>query len=109
MTKPLMSLSFRLVALLCALAAPAAAGVSEAVQDHAIPATQAFADSAAELAQTAQTDCRAAALRPAYQATFDDWMGIRTCALAGWRNRAAPSPSLSGRTRRAWCRAPCRG
>ena len=38
---------------------------SEAVDEHILPATAAFADAAAALAETAEADCTAAAVRPA--------------------------------------------
>lgn len=61
---------------LCCLAAPLSAGVEEAVQDHILPAFDAFAAQTETLAKAARADCTAEAMRPAYQASFDSWMGI---------------------------------
>lgn len=61
---------------LLAFATPALAGVEEAVEDHALPATEHFAEAAAQLADIAGEDCTPGALRPAYQETFDAWLGM---------------------------------
>lgn len=71
----------RLALVFFACATPALAGVTEAVEDHALPATSAFAESAAELAQTAEGDCTPGALQPAYQDTFDAWLGMSHLTL----------------------------
>ncbi|MBU3028923.1 imelysin family protein [Paracoccus marinaquae] len=66
----------RLALLLAFLPLPALAGVAEAVDDQILPATERFAASAGALAGAAAADCTAPALRPAYQDTFDAWMGM---------------------------------
>lgn len=70
-------MNVRALALLsCLAAAPVEAGVEEALADHVLPATAAFAEEAARLSERAGTDCRAEAVRPAYYATFDAWAGL---------------------------------
>ena len=58
------------------LAAPALAGVEEAVDAHALPRVAAFAEAAAALDAAARQDCEAEAVRPAYHDAFDAWMGV---------------------------------
>lgn len=82
--------------LVCALASPAMADVDKVVADHILPAVARFAEETQTLADTALIDCSAPALRPAYQDTFDAWMGIshvhfgpletdgRSLAIAFW-------------------------
>ena len=65
-----------LAALLALTAAPALAGVPEVVDRHILPAFSRFADATETLAETAQADCMAPAVRPAYQTAFDAWMGL---------------------------------
>ncbi|UOA30645.1 hypothetical protein DSM110093_00398 [Sulfitobacter sp. DSM 110093] len=62
-------------------AAPVFAGVSEVINDHALPGTAAFADATVALDRAAQADCTSTALRPAYQEAFDAWMGIAHLTL----------------------------
>ncbi|KZX92835.1 MULTISPECIES: imelysin family protein [unclassified Sulfitobacter] len=62
-------------------AAPALAGVSEVINDHALPGTARFASATAALDAAAQADCTDTALRPAYQEAFDAWMGIAHLTL----------------------------
>ena len=64
-----------LAAMLAVLAAPALAGVEEAV-DHALPRVEAFAEATASLDAAARADCAPEALRPAYGGAFDAWMGV---------------------------------
>lgn len=71
----------RLALLLALLPLPAVAGVPEVVNDHILPATDRFASAAYALADTAARDCGAQALRPAYQDTFDAWMGLSHLAF----------------------------
>lgn len=64
--------------LAAALSSPfgALAGTADVVTDHVLPATEAFAQATSALSDAAAADCRAEALRPAYQRAFDAWMGI---------------------------------
>lgn len=62
-------------------AAPALAGVSEVIDDHALPGTARFASATAALGAAAEADCTDTALRPAYQDAFDAWMGIAHLTL----------------------------
>lgn len=87
-------------------AATAQAGVEAAVDEHAIPAAEAFDAGAQALARAAQADCRAEALRGPYQDAFDAWAGFghlrmgpleeegRALAIAFW-------PDPRGRVGRA--------
>ena len=63
-----------LMLCLC-LATPAMADFPETLQQHILPGYAAFAVATADLAQAAQQDCDAVALRPAFQAAFDAWIG----------------------------------
>ncbi len=54
----------------------ALAGTEEALNDHILPGYQAFADATAALDESARSDCGADALRPAYNAAFDAWLGV---------------------------------
>jgi predicted lipoprotein len=94
----------RTAALLACLAAPAAGGVNEAIDDAILPATASFAETAGALAATAAGDCRAEAVRPAYHAAFDAWLGIghlrlgpleeqgRALAIAFWPDTRGITP-----------------
>ncbi len=62
-------------------AAPALAGVSEVIDDHALPGTARFASATAALGAAAEADCTDTALRPTYQDAFDAWMGIAHLTL----------------------------
>jgi predicted lipoprotein len=77
-------------AALALYATPLLAGVKEAVEQGILPGTAAFAGATATLAQAAQTDCTAAALRPAYGAVWETWM-----PLADLRLGTAESVTLS--------------
>jgi len=61
--------------------APALAGVDQALDRHILPAFDSFAQSADALAVSAAEDCQPAAVRPAYQAAFDDWMAVADLRL----------------------------
>lgn len=60
----------------CLAGAPALADVQQALDDHVLPGFAGFAEATHALADTARADCRADAVRPAYQGAFDGWMGI---------------------------------
>lgn len=97
-----------LVLLLC-LASPLQAGVKEAVEDHALPAFAGFTKGTQALADTAAQDCTAEAVRPAYQAAFDSWLGAshlsfgpieqkgRNLAIAFWPDTRAMVPAAVAR------------
>tara|TARA_R110002020_G_scaffold233050_23_gene444808 strand:+ start:993 stop:1976 length:984 start_codon:yes stop_codon:yes gene_type:complete len=72
---------FNVLALTIGLATPALAGVDEALDNHILPELASFAAAADDLAEAAQADCRAPAVRPAFQATFDAWMPIADLRL----------------------------
>lgn len=84
-------------------ALPARADFPEAVRDHILPGYAAFAQATAALDASAQADCTAQALRPAYQAAWDAWMAVahlrlgpveeegRVLAIAFW-----PDPKALG-------------
>ncbi|MCZ0811680.1 MAG: imelysin family protein [Pseudomonadota bacterium] len=64
------------LALAFGLPAGAKAGVDEALSSHVLPGFGTFARSSAALAAKAGEDCRAGALKPAYHAAYDAWMGV---------------------------------
>ncbi|MBC7479901.1 MAG: imelysin family protein [Pseudorhodobacter sp.] len=66
----------RLFVLLTLLATPALADFPDTVRDHILPGYAAFATAADGLAATTATDCSAASVRPAFNATFDAWLGL---------------------------------
>lgn len=99
----------RKFALLLALSTPAHADVAEAVATHIRPGYAAFATTTADLATLTATTCDAEALRPAFNAAADAWLGVshlrlgpvedqgRALAIALW-----PDPkSLGAKTQRA--------
>lgn len=55
---------------------PAFADVAKVIDTQILPGTAAFAASTATLRNTAAADCDAAAVRPAWNTAFDDWMTI---------------------------------
>lgn len=61
---------------LCA-ATPALADYPQAVADHILPGYAQFANATQNLADQSLQTCDAVALRPAYQAAFDAWMGVQ--------------------------------
>lgn len=65
---------FFLTAVALALATPAAADTAAVVNDHARPGYQAFDYAVSRLADV--ESCDAEALRPAFQAAYDAWMGV---------------------------------
>jgi predicted lipoprotein len=69
----------RALILTLALATPAAADTAEVVRDHIRPGFAAFAEAAAALADV--DSCDANALRPAFHAAFDAWMGVAYLTL----------------------------
>jgi predicted lipoprotein len=69
----------RVLLLTLALATPAAADTAEVVRDHIRPGFAAFAEAAAALATV--ESCDPEALRPAFHAAFDAWMGVAHLTL----------------------------
>ena len=63
------------------LAAPALAGVDEALSDHIPPGYAGFAEATKDLVQATRDDCRAEALTPAFHAAFDAWMPVADIRL----------------------------
>lgn len=95
------------LALTLGLAAPALAGIDEALDDHILPGFAAFAAATEDLAQAARADCRAETLRPAFHAAFDAWMPVAdlrigpsetgALAIAFWPDpRGATQRTLAG-------------
>jgi hypothetical protein len=69
----------RIAAAVLALAAPmsaAKADVAAALDQSILPGFARLADATNALATTAQADCRVAAVLPAYNASWDAWMGV---------------------------------
>ena len=60
--------------LFMALATPAMADISSAVQDHALPGLTRFAQASADLA--ALETCEPAALQAGWNTAFDTWLGV---------------------------------
>jgi predicted lipoprotein len=65
-----------LLAALC-LATPARADFAETVQQHILPGYAALAAASADLATQADQNCKATALHPAFNATFDAWVAVQ--------------------------------
>lgn len=89
---------------LALLAAPAPADTERALADHVLPGHAAFAEAAGALETAAEADCRAEAVRPAYGAAFDAWMGVAHLRI-GPTEAAAPAiafwPDPNGAAQRA--------
>ncbi|WP_405405035.1 imelysin family protein [Paracoccus sp. Ld10] len=66
-----------LIVLISLFATTARADVPDVVDDHILPRHQVFAESTQRLAQAANDGCDMQTLIPAYQAAYDDWMGIQ--------------------------------
>ena len=66
----------RLTLLLTLIASPAFADFPETVKDHILPGYAAFATASQTLADTAAKDCTADAVRPAFNAAYDAWLGV---------------------------------
>ncbi|MCO6381185.1 imelysin family protein [Oceanicola sp. 502str15] len=79
-----------LFALTFLLAAPLHAGVPEAIEGHILPRHAAFAEAATALDTSAQADCTAEALKPAYNGAFDGWIGIQHLALGPLQEIGGP-------------------
>jgi predicted lipoprotein len=62
--------------LLAGLASPALSDVDAALDRRILPGFRDVAATADALAAQAETDCRAAALRPAFHAAFDAWAAV---------------------------------
>lgn len=58
------------------VAAPAYADVKDAVENHALPAIDAFHTAATDLFEASIRDCLAEAMVDPYNAAYDAWMGI---------------------------------
>lgn len=61
----------------CLFASPAFADFPETVRDHILPGYAAFASASQTLADQAAKDCTADALKPAFNAAYDAWMGVQ--------------------------------
>lgn len=98
-----------LILLAALLATPAAADISQAVDDLIMPGYNAFAEQAATLRDTAAQDCKLEAVRPAWNATFDAWLGVshirfgpveqdgRAVSIAFWPDERGAGPrALAG-------------
>ncbi|PZR00821.1 MAG: signal peptidase [Cereibacter sphaeroides] len=93
----------RAIALSLLLALPAKAGVKEILDTNIFPGYAAFSAASDTLAAQAQQTCDPVALRPAYNAAFDAWLGVqhlrmgpgeedgRSIAIAFW-----PDPKALG-------------
>lgn len=66
----------RLLLCLCC-ASPALADTPETVRQHILPGYAALADTSAALAKAAARTCDAEALKPAFNAAFDAWVGVQ--------------------------------
>lgn len=66
----------RLLFWLCC-ATPAAADFPETVRQHILPGYAAFARASADLASAAAVSCDPVALRPAFNAAYDAWIGVQ--------------------------------
>jgi uncharacterized protein len=64
----------RILALILCLATPALADVKSAVETHILPGYARFTQASAALAAAADMDCTT--LQPAFNTTFDAWLGI---------------------------------
>ncbi|RPE71943.1 hypothetical protein EDD53_1076 [Pacificibacter maritimus] len=65
------------IALIAALwAAPVVADVARSVDTYILPSYAALAESTARLRDQAGVDCAPAAVRPAWNAAFDDWLHV---------------------------------
>ena len=66
----------RLLLCLCCVS-PALADTPETVRQHILPGYAALADTSAALAKAAAGTCDAEALKPAFNAAFDAWVGVQ--------------------------------
>ena len=66
----------RLTLLLTLIASPALPDFPQTVTDHILPGYAAFATATKDLADTAARDCTAEAVRPAFNAAYDAWLGV---------------------------------
>lgn len=97
-----------ILALLLA-ATTASADTNRVLETHILPAVAGFASASEALETAARTDCTQEALRPAYHATFDAWMGIshltfgpleqdgRRLAIAFWPDSRGAGPKALAR------------
>ena len=58
------------------IATPAVADIDRALDDHILPGHAALVEATATLAEAAAADCRPEAVKPAYHAAYDAWIGI---------------------------------
>lgn len=80
------------------------AALERAVTEHTIPAVKRFDDAARDLVMASAADCRPEAMKPAYHAAFDAWMGVqhlhmgpvetngRILAIAFWPDKKGMIP-----------------
>lgn len=85
-------------------AAPAFADVAEVVDQHILPGYAAFTDAARTLSDAADADCTPEAVRPAWNAAFDAWLGVshiqfgpvqdagQNVAIAFWPDERSAGP-----------------
>lgn len=94
-----------IITLIAAMTAtPAICDVTKAVDDHIITGYATFAEAAQNLRDTANADCSIAAVQPAWNATFDAWLGVshlrfgpvedagRSVSIAFWPDERGAGP-----------------
>ncbi|TNF21770.1 MAG: signal peptidase [Rhodobacteraceae bacterium] len=98
-----------LIPALLLAATAASADTDRVLETHILPAVAGFASSAEALEDTARADCTRDALRPAYHATFDAWLGLshltfgplekdgRRLAIAFWPDSRGAGPRALAR------------
>ncbi|WP_460275251.1 imelysin family protein [Celeribacter sp. ULVN23_4] len=107
--RTLTALCFLPLALASPLAAdPLSDALDRAVNEHTVPAVKAFAAATAELDAAAGGSCMPEAVKPAYNAAFDAWMGLqhlhmgpveangRILAIAFWPDKKGMIPRTLG-------------
>lgn len=60
-----------------AFVTPALADFPETLRDHILPGYAAFVTATADLAATTDQTCEVAAIKPAFNAAFDAWLGVQ--------------------------------
>lgn len=98
-----------LIPALLLVATAATADTDRVLEAHILPAVTGFASATEALEEAARTDCTQDALRPAYHATFDAWMGLshltfgpleqdgRRLAIAFWPDSRGAGPKALAR------------